>query len=499
MKIRTRLYVLFLAVLLVTLAASYASWHSVVEYSKASGEARDLARNALLAEKIRGLVYRHVQYARFSTDEDRLDGVFEYEAAVARHLELLSRKAERPEEQQRVRDVYTGYERLLVWLDDLLEEGPQPLAGDEASADVEDQAAQEEDTVAWEPHTTGLPDAFAELEKDLDRLGIYYEAQLAQLNAQSQFSGFGTQVTVAVAVVLTVVVLLIVLFQVRQWLLRPLEQVGQAAARIGAGDLDHRLRGMAHDEIGALGRRFNEMAAQLQHHQERLLEAREFALLGAMSSSVAHGMRNPLTAIRATAQLLAGALPEEDASRERVDDIIAEVDRMTRRISGLIDFSSPTALNVEPTSVREVIRMGTKEARAALDEHGVEVAVPEDMPDLQVMIDRDRIAETLAELLRNAAVHCAPGTRVDVAAERVKNPGRAGPEVALSVRDHGEGMDAARAKQAFDLFFTTRKDGSGMGLSCARRIVELHGGSMDMESALGKGTKVVLRLPIPPP
>ena len=216
MLIRTRLYVLFLAVLLVSIAASYASWKAVTEYSQANAEARDLARNALLAERIRGLVYKHVQYVRFSTEADREEGAFEYEGDVVRHLDALSRKADRPEESQRVRDVYEGYETLLVWLDEVLQMEPPPGATSEDGAEGATAPARQRQHV----DLPGLTMAFAELERDLDRLGIYYDAQLVGLDKKTQFSGYWTQVTVALAVVLTVTVLLIVMLQIRQWLLR---------------------------------------------------------------------------------------------------------------------------------------------------------------------------------------------------------------------------------------------------------------------------------------
>ncbi len=532
MKIRTRIYALFFAVFPVAAAASYASWRSVSEFSEANLDARNLARAMLAAERVRGMIYRYAVFSQFTLTEDRwLEEEEQYRAGVLRRLENLARLATRSGEREIVIVLYQDFEALCAQFeaertrriaeterasaaDDLPTAAaslppatdaapPSPALPADADATARSliEAAREANkgqADVWYSIVAKQPPAFQHLEADLDGLARYYDELLLAVTMRIQDAGYRALLTATLAFVLTVAVLLIVMVQVRVWLLTPLERVGQAAARIGAGDLTHRLKRTPRDEIGDLARRFNDMAAQLQHHQRRLLESREFALMGAMSSSVAHGMRNPLTAIKASAQLMEATLADRPEHLERIRDIIAEVDRMGRRISSLVYFTNPGALKRERTTIGELLELGRAEARATIEQCGMQITVQDGIDRIEVVIDRDQMTQIIAELLRNAALHGRPGTRVSLSAGRERYNGRDDGAVVLVVADDGPGMDAVRLKQAFDLFFTTRPGGSGMGLACARRIVELHGGSMSAESEPGRGTRIVIRLPAAP-
>ncbi|UCG32600.1 MAG: HAMP domain-containing histidine kinase [Phycisphaerales bacterium] len=483
MTIRSRLYLIFAAMLVITLAASAQSWRTLGAYDRFNNRARDLARSALEAEKVLSLAYRQSDMVRFAPVGEDTDEVNRFEARVNDLLDTLHDKASdtgAKDKIELIRDLRHAYEDLV---DLLFQEVNRRAAG---------QVLDEPSAEPWyAAHRTALENVRALA----DKLVRQYEGELLAQITAAQGTGFYALITITIASLLTVLVLTILLLVVGRWLLTPLEHMAAAAERIGSGDLEHRLTQLSRDEIGALGRSLNEMASKLQSHQQRLLEARELAIIGAMSSSVAHGLRNPLAGIRVAAQLMASALPQQDPSCERVHDIIDEVDRMTRRITDLLEFGKPTELRPETVYLRELIAQGIREAQATLDHHGIIVTVDNSTDNLAVNVDRDRIVQTVAELLTNAAVHAGDSAPVTISARILETSAYEPDLVELIIEDRGKGTDAATIEHAFDLFFTTRQGGSGMGLPAAKRIVELHGGHLTLRSESGRGTTVALSLP----
>jgi signal transduction histidine kinase len=481
--IRSRLYLIFAAMLIITLAASAQSWKTLGTYDRFNNRARDLARSALEAEKVLSLAYRQSDMVRFAPLGENTQEVYSFEARVNDLLDTLHDKASDAGAKGKIeliRDLRRAYEDLV---DVLFQEVNRRAAG---------QILDGQSTERW---YTAHRNALERVRVQADKLVRQYEGELLSQITAAQGTGFNALITITIASLLTVLVLTTLLLVVGRWLLTPLEHMAAAAERIGSGDLQHRLTRLSKDEIGALGRSLNDMAAKLQSHQQRLLEARELAIIGAMSSSVAHGLRNPLAGIRAAAQFMASALPKDDPSRERVQDIIDEVDRMTRRITDLLEFGRPTELRPETVYLRELIAQGIREAQATLDDHGIIVTVDNSTDNLAVNVDRDKIVQTVAELLSNAAVHAGDGVPVTISARALETSPYEPDLVELMIEDRGKGADAAIIAHAFDLFFTTRQGGSGMGLPAAKRIVELHGGHLALRAESGRGTTVSLSLP----
>ena len=483
MNIHSRFYLIFAAMLLITLAASVHSWKTVSAYSEFNTRARDLARSALEAEKVLSLAYRQSDLVRFAPAGDDPDNLYDYESSVNGLLETLFRKAQEHDAQDEIvviRDLRRAYEHLA---DLLFVEAERRAAGELA------------DTQPARQFYAAHHQALEHVRTFAGKLVRKYQGDLLTQITASEGAGFYAKVTIFTASLLTVLILTILFLVVGRWLLSPLERMAAAAERIGSGDLQHRLNNLTKDEVGALGRSFNDMAAKLQHHQQRLLEARELATIGAMSSSVAHGLRNPLAGIRVAAQFLASASPPENPAQERLHDIIDEVDRMTRRITDLLDFGKPSEVKPQTVPLRELIAAGIREAQATLDQHSIIVTVDNSTDDLWASVDRDKIVQIFAELLTNAALHAGDNVPVTVSARRLPPDAYQDPMIELLVQDRGRGADAATLEHAFELFFSTRQGGSGMGLAAAKRIVELHGGHMNMTSQPGQGTRVSFSLP----
>lgn len=329
------------------------------------------------------------------------------------------------------------------------------------------------------------------LETAIDALRRSYLNQGERAVSDWGMTGFYAELIVGLAFLLIVAEMMAASFMVYRWVIRPLTAMSQAAGRIGSGDLDYRTGISGRDEVAHLAEQFDEMAAKLKQHQARLLEAKELATLGAISSSVAHGMRNPLAGIRASAQLLADRFANDLAASEQLRGIIDEVDRLSSRISRLVYLAKQSHLELAAVPASELLSAAAQEARAHLQARRIDLRMDDQTNGACVLADKDKVAQTLGELLSNAAHHSdARSTvtfcsRLDAAADKV----------CFTVADRGSGIDPQIKEQVFDLFYSTRPQGTGMGLACAKRIIEMHGGTIELDSEAGVGTTVRVRLP----
>ena len=232
----------------------------------------------------------------------------------------------------------------------------------------------------------------------------------------------------------------------------------------------------------------------LRRTQQELLRAERLAAIGELSAAVAHGIRNPLAGIRAAAQV-AHEEPEDQATvRESLGDIIAEADRLEQRVRALLDFARP----FEPTLVVGDLNALVENFAAA-----VRKRIPSQVrfslglgADLApVAFDAAQLTEVLEALTVNGLE--AMGGRGTLAlATRAAADGA--PGVELTVSDSGPGFDAAKAARIFDLFYTTKASGTGIGLATVKRLIDRHGGAVRVESEPGRGTSFVVRLPAAP-
>jgi len=224
----------------------------------------------------------------------------------------------------------------------------------------------------------------------------------------------------------------------------------------------------------------------IRTQQERLVESETLAAVGEVGSAVAHGIRNPLAAIRSSAELAQET--DDPTGREAARDIIAEVDRMESWVRDLLSYSRPIAGMATNVDLAAIIResLGNFDREAA---RGV-TTVAELQPGLPVVRgDPLLLGQVLGSLLANAYEAVGQGGRVSV---RVR---QASPNVLVQVSDDGPGMSEQQLARIFRPFYTTKPKGLGAGLPLARRIIERFGGAISVSSAPGRGTTVEVRLP----
>jgi signal transduction histidine kinase len=220
------------------------------------------------------------------------------------------------------------------------------------------------------------------------------------------------------------------------------------------------------------------------HRSERL------AALGQLSAGLAHELRNPMGTIKASAELLAGKLPADDAvARELAGYISTEIDRTNSLITRFLEFARPLPLRRQRVEIHEVLDRAAAELGRHVPPFDVQV-YKNYSPDVRpVHADGEWLERVFYNLLLNAAQAVAPGQAITLKTRGLDNA------VEVAVIDRGAGIDKAQLENIFNPFFTTKPGGTGLGLAIVSKIVDEHGGAIAVESAPGEGSVFRVTLP----
>lgn len=230
----------------------------------------------------------------------------------------------------------------------------------------------------------------------------------------------------------------------------------------------------------ALGLETAHSVEELQRTQAMLLRSERLAAIGEFAGAMAHGIRNPLAGIRATAEI---AAEEDSASQASFGAIVQDVDRLEQRIQTLLDFSRPFQPEIRATPLGDVVSNVASTFTPRAEREGITLTFEDPVHPVEAEIDPDYLEEALLEIVGNAFAHVGPGDRVSLAIGRDE---RRGPWIEVS--DTGPGIPEAIRERIFELFFTTRAGGTGLGLATVRKIVSRMGGSVDIKTTNRAGT-----------
>lgn len=269
---------------------------------------------------------------------------------------------------------------------------------------------------------------------------------------------------------------------------RSLQRLAGAAEAVAEGALDRQVDARGATEIGRVARSFNRMTASLRQTLQALAEQRSLARLGEFAATLAHEVRNPLTAIRVDLQVVEESLPDDDRALRPLRRALDEIDRLDRTVGAALLATRAGRTDRAPVDLVPAVR-----AAAATAERSVTPsrAIPiEALPEpAWVHGDAAALQQLFLNVLLNAleAVRDGGEVRVAVWSDR----GRYFVEVA----DTGRGLSPEAAAHAFDPLFTTRADGTGLGLTIAARLTHAHGGTIRLENAAGGGAVATIDLP----
>ena len=278
----------------------------------------------------------------------------------------------------------------------------------------------------------------------------------------------------------------------------PIQRIDSRLATIAAGDFSGHVDVENRDELGALAANVNRTNDELRRLYAELEAASQHK--SDFLANMSHELRTPMNAIIGFSQVLSegmvGAVNEKQA--EYLDDILSSANHLLALINDVLDLSKVEAGQVElekaPFSLREALERGVVVVRERASDDGVSVALDAD-PDADVVDgDERRIQQVIFNLLSNAVKFTPVGGAVDVTSARVNG------EVRVSVTDTGPGVASEDQERIFEQFQQAEsglelREGTGLGLALSKRLVELHGGRLWLESELGKGSTFVFTLP----
>jgi PAS domain S-box-containing protein len=225
--------------------------------------------------------------------------------------------------------------------------------------------------------------------------------------------------------------------------------------------------------------------------EAKLREQTTLARLGEMAAIVAHEVKNPLAGIRGAIQIIASRLPVDHRDRAILKDIQERLDALNELLEDLLLFARPKEPRTAPADIRPLVEATVGLLKKDPGMAGVEVTVRGDSPT--ILADAEQLRRVFLNLLINAGQAMGGRGRIDVTI--TASNGRC----EVVVQDEGPGIPPDVLERVFEPFFTTKHRGTGLGLPTARRIVERHGGTLELASWPGTGTRVVVSLPLPPP
>ena len=232
-------------------------------------------------------------------------------------------------------------------------------------------------------------------------------------------------------------------------------------------------------------------AESVRRIEDEIEMSRRLSANGRITRGVAHEVKNPINAIVLHLQLLQGKLREVDpATRRHMDIIGSEIHRLDRVVQILVDFTRPRDLHLEETDLRRLLEDGVQLAEPDARRHGVTIVSDLPSQPLIVKVDTDFIKQAILNVMLNGVQAMPDGGQLTVSARREDDM------VVTEIRDQGSGIPADAQDKIFELYFTTKKEGTGIGLAQTYQILQWHYGSVDFESVLGQGTTFRLRLPL---
>lgn len=299
---------------------------------------------------------------------------------------------------------------------------------------------------------------------------------------------------------LSAIVLVMALFSVGMVFLAakvltdPIHAMMQGIRRIKSGRFDQQLPVETTDEMGELAAAFNRMTEIIKRNKEieaTLAQQGKMASLGVLSSGVAHEINNPLGVILGYASFIEGKMSPEDPHYKHIHEIKRESKRCKKIVQDLLSYARTPKPDLEPTDINQLLGQIVDFAANHTDMHHVTIE-QQFAPDLPAIpADGDQLRQVAINLILNAGGAMEQGGILQIQTRLAEDR-----QLEILFRDNGCGIAPENQEKIFEPFFTTRARGTGLGLAITRQIVEQHHGRIHLESEVGVGTTVTVRLPL---
>jgi signal transduction histidine kinase len=274
-------------------------------------------------------------------------------------------------------------------------------------------------------------------------------------------------------------------------LTRSFERLAEAADAVAGGDLEHRVDGNGSEEVQRVAAAFNSMMDNLRRTLGELSQRQTLAAVGEYAASLSHEVRNGLTAIRVDLQRAEEKISEDAPGSPLVARALLNVKRLDGIVSRSLHLSRSGRVPRRRLDLREVLATAAHGADSSFGERGTTLERPPGAGSpTWILGDSVALEQLFLNLLLNAAQALPRGGSATIALDAE------GAEARIVVSDTGAGIPPEDLVRVLDPFFSTKADGTGLGLPIARQIAAAHGGSLRIDSVAGQGTRVEVRLPL---
>ncbi len=278
---------------------------------------------------------------------------------------------------------------------------------------------------------------------------------------------------------------------VRRWLVKPVLVLHEATERFATGDLAHRVDVPGSGELTILGNKLNDMAGTIDRMQAEAVERERLAAMGELVRRLVHHIRSPLAGIRGMAELTLRRQAREAPIEEQQTEIIEAVDRFEIWLTELLSVTTPGEVRAAPVRPRDWLGQVLQSLQPLVDSRDQQIRTDAGDAPEEVVIDERQLEQALVGILTNAIEVGPRGSDIHVT---LRSQGE--DAWSITVSDQGPGIPPDIQARIFQPYFTTKRDGNGIGLAVALDVVRRHGGRIDVESHSGRGTTMTLHLPI---
>jgi len=242
---------------------------------------------------------------------------------------------------------------------------------------------------------------------------------------------------------------------------------------------------------------------QIRQQAAELQRAAQLSFVGELAAGLAHEVKNPLAGIQGAVDILIRRRDANDPELETLEAVRHQVERIDGTVRALLDRARPRPLNPAHTSLTELTQRAVNVARAQLTggatlNHRVRIEFEPPLADIELLADAAQVEDAVLNLIINALEAIANEGEVRVSVRRAESDSEAETEeeAVIEVTDNGRGISEEDLARIFNPFFTTTREGTGLGLPAVRRIARAHGGRVEVSSSPGKGSTFSIRLPL---